>query len=208
MRPLTALVALALCHPSFAGRRATYECAAPVPSVEPITSLTVVAGSKADTPCPRGYTKLPQDLNHGAGGDYVYVCITRGAAPGRFGLPLTGLTATNSYLATNDCPAGSVRISQDCSAGAGGEYVYWCVERWGSKAVTDLTFVSGSETCNATAGYTKLPTNFNVGTLGKPIYACIQQACSVQLTMPEAPRYRADGSFKLTQFTDAHYGEV
>ncbi|HUP87975.1 MAG TPA: hypothetical protein VM100_01350, partial [Longimicrobiales bacterium] len=43
-----------------------------------ITDITVVAGSSSSVACPAGYLKNPQDLNAGAGGDYIYQCVKYG----------------------------------------------------------------------------------------------------------------------------------
>jgi hypothetical protein len=45
-----------------------------VVEVQCIDSLVVIYGK--DTQPPAGYTKIPQDLNEGAGGDFIYVCYS------------------------------------------------------------------------------------------------------------------------------------
>ncbi|MGK4580731.1 hypothetical protein [Kitasatospora sp. HPMI-4] len=54
--------------------RPIYACFTRDPSRgSPIEELTVIWSSSENPPVPSGYRKLPQDLNEGAGGDYVYL---------------------------------------------------------------------------------------------------------------------------------------
>jgi hypothetical protein len=45
-------------------------------SMQPIREVGVVAGA-GGTACPTGWSQVPQDLNQGAGGDYIYFCFKR-----------------------------------------------------------------------------------------------------------------------------------
>jgi Calcineurin-like phosphoesterase len=196
-------------------RRTTYSCGGTenIPR-EPITSLLVVSSSKAasdSNQCPSSYTQIPTDLNAGAGGKYIYACITRGDSSTRYGVPLSDLVVTASGKSANICPGGYSRLSQDLNAGAGGDYVFFCTSRFaeGSAAVTDLTFItSDGESCPS--GYEKLETDLNSNTgAGTKLYACVEKQCQdLTLNAPKTLQFRSDGTFKLTQFTDSHFGEA
>jgi hypothetical protein len=40
----------------------------------PINEVGVIAGGNSGIACPSGWTRVGQDLNQGAGGDYIYFC--------------------------------------------------------------------------------------------------------------------------------------
>ena len=92
-----------------------------IPNTKGISDLTVIFGEK--TPTPPGYEKLPNDLNKGAGGDFVYLCFKRteyrdadvikdirvigGGNP----------DVAPDYLFT--------KVNGDINKGAGGDYIYF-----------------------------------------------------------------------------------
>lgn len=43
----------------------------------PIAEVGVLTGNSSTISCPAGWTRIDQDLNQGAGGDYVYFCYRR-----------------------------------------------------------------------------------------------------------------------------------
>ena len=51
---------------------------------EYVTDVQVIYGQGA--PAPPGYVKISQDLNQGAGGEYVYLCYKKS-----YDQPITGL---------------------------------------------------------------------------------------------------------------------
>ena len=103
----------------FANARAVYSCKSNASYVEPITSLLIVS-STTKASCPDPYQQIDQDLNEGVGGKYIYACIVRGDFITRYGVPLTSLKATSATSSRNQCESGSIKISQDLNAGAGG----------------------------------------------------------------------------------------
>lgn len=191
--------------------RTTYSCSNQRSSdLEPITSMLVISSTStlSNFTCPAPYELIQQDLNEGTTSEsHIFVCITRGDASTRFGVPLTDLSiVSGSDRATTLCPDGSYRIGQDLNAGAGGDFTFFCRSRFGAKAITDLKFVTNNAACPR--GYDKLATDLNSKTgSAQSIYACVQQSCDVAITAPKLLNHRADGTFKIAQFTDSHYGE-
>ena len=88
----------------------------------PITGINVFAASSEDFPIQSGYSKVPGDLNKGAGGKYIYVCYTKDESLP----PICDVTVI--YGANRDTypDAQYVRIDQDCNEGSGGKYIYIC----------------------------------------------------------------------------------
>ena len=176
----------------------------------PILSLTVVEGTSSTIPCPNGFTKVSQDLNEGAGGNYEYLCFSTGDSG--YGNPLTDLSVITSTNFHADCPTGYSRVRQDLNHQSAGLYVFFCYARGGHEAITDIYFLdSSSQQCKD--GYTHLNTNLNSGNSGRVITTCVQKACHVTLyPADEALAFTTslvgDETFKILQITDTHFGET
>lgn len=104
---------------------------------QPITDLKIVAGGK-DVKPPKGYDRLRWDLNRGAGGPYIYLCVKRGD-----GKPLTGLKVIESKSEIPETPSGWTRVNVNCNQGTEGHKVYVYYSRDGKYAVTDIRVVAG-----------------------------------------------------------------
>ena len=103
----------------------------------PITDIQAIYGDNpqvGDSPplglpvAPSGqpYTKLGTDLNMGAGGKYIYACISRDASAGT---PITGFEVISGD-ASNIQPRPPFRRDDlDLNLGAGGKYIYLCYSR-------------------------------------------------------------------------------
>ena len=88
----------------------------------PITGLTVNAGSSSSFPIPPGYTRIHDDLNKGAGGDYIYVDYTKNVdLP-----PIKDVYVIYGEKANIYPPYGFVKINTDCNKSVGGHYIYIC----------------------------------------------------------------------------------
>jgi hypothetical protein len=102
----------------------------------PITGLRLMWGwtSEAKNSPPSGYTVINQDLNEGAGGRYIYLCISRDPNQGP---PIRGLyvwdkdhnTRVYSQGANSSAPWFDVISTKkptplDLNKGAGGDYIY------------------------------------------------------------------------------------
>ncbi len=80
----------------------------------PITGLHVVEGNNA--PPPPGWGRIDTDLNHQAGGAYLYLCYQRGG-----GAPITDIFVS---MGDGNMPPGWQKIPVDLNKGAGGDYLY------------------------------------------------------------------------------------
>jgi len=64
-------------HPDLndgSGGRFIFAWQARVGTGAPLTEVGVLSGSSSTIQCPAGWTRVDQDLNQGAGGDYIYFC--------------------------------------------------------------------------------------------------------------------------------------
>ena len=144
-----------------------------------ITDLTVITGSSSGIQCPSGYTKNTQDLNEGAGGDFVYLCSQYSYLPWADGAYALAAVEVESYTpgsqwlrsaycpnkeanTSDGIPAKQELIDVDLNAGAGGAYLYFCVEymelpqdgtvfggsRPGYQFIYDIDFVSSDSSLN------------------------------------------------------------
>lgn len=186
-------------------RRHTYSCSGDV-SQEPITSLLIIPTTSTSFSCPTPYTLINQNLNPDSSTS-IYACIVRGDASTRYGAPLTNIVAVQGSTTANVCPDDMVRIGANLNQGSSSsEYVYLCTSRWGSNAITDITFVTSSDV-SCPSGYDKSSVNLNYGASSTEIYMCVEMACEVSFNSPKTLNYRSDGTFKIVQFTDTHHGE-
>ncbi|MFJ9446812.1 hypothetical protein ACIRRH_33880 [Kitasatospora sp. NPDC101235] len=132
-----------------------------------VTNIDILEG---DQSAPEGWVKDPHDLNQGAGGSYLYLTWENSGAGG----PITDLYVAEGEHAQP--PRDYYKISKDLNKGAGGEYLYLCFSRKGSKPITDLAVVVGSDKEVAPpAGYTRYEKDLNAGAKGKYIYICYKQ---------------------------------
>ena len=137
---------------------------------EHIVDLAVLGGNSPNAnPDPLGWSKIPTDLNAGAGGEYIYLYVKRGTGPAVTGLFV--ITGDNPYLAP---PHGYTRINHDLNKGAGGDYIYLCytkVPDW--PPITDVkVVVSDNSNVEMPLGYIRIPADLNRGAGGKFIYLC------------------------------------
>ena len=107
-----------------------YTCFGQVPGRVVVTDVAVVKGSTPGIACPRGYTKKLQDLNQGAGGDYVYLCMKWG--------PRTTQEVIRRVEVRDDVSAGLARractgddgrlVEGDLNSGvSSSDYIMFCV---------------------------------------------------------------------------------
>lgn len=87
-----------------------------------IDSVKIILGKNA--PAPAGYVKLPQDLNKGAGGDFVYLCYR--SVPYDNVKAIKDMVVIGGDDADIPAPYGYQRINVDLNKGAGGDFVYLC----------------------------------------------------------------------------------
>ena len=89
----------------------------------PITDVTVIQGDSASIRPPSGYTKLPEDLNENASGDYIFLCYRRGS-----GVPVADIVFQSTNDNDQDTPVLEgdryIRDNVDLNDNAGGDYIY------------------------------------------------------------------------------------
>jgi hypothetical protein len=134
-----------------------------------ITDVRVICGDNKDIPADFGYTKIPVDLNQGAGGDFIYLTFKKESS----GTPVTDLQVVYAGESSGiQAPRGYELINVDLNKGAGGEYIYLCkTYAPGLPPITDLKVIaSDSRSQRAPAGYERLDVDLNKGAGGKFIY--------------------------------------
>lgn len=133
-----------------------------------ITEMTVISGNSSSIQPPAGYTKIPRDLNQGAGGKYIYLCYKRGA-----GAPITGIWVTvNSGTPTQG--SGWYKIDQDLNEGttkSGDPFIYlWYTKDPGCETLRGLDIIMNDE--QPPPGYWFFNVDLNQGAGGAFIYVC------------------------------------
>ena len=129
-----------------------------------ISELAVIYGGSSSIPPPAGYTKIPTDLNQGAGGDYIYLCYKRGV-----GAPVTGIAVTLGQSTSPPGPIAWTRINVDLNRNAGGDYVYlWYTKDPSCTVLQDVVVLVNTQT--PPAGYTLIPVDLNRNAGGAYLY--------------------------------------
>lgn len=130
--------------------------------------IVVNAGRKNRLTVPNGYEQVGGDLNEGAGGDYIYLCVKRGTDVSK---AINGLKIVMGKGA--GAPAGYQKLNEDLNKGAGGKYIYLCIRRGSQNPIHDIQVISSKSACaKAPDGYTMLSEDLNKGAGGKYIYLC------------------------------------
>jgi hypothetical protein len=141
-----------------------------------VDALVVISGTNSNIQPPTGYTKIPYDLNKGAGGRFLYLCYHKASYQtyGKNKQCIDSLVVI--YGKSTQPPAGYTKIPQDLNEGAGGDYVYLCyrLADWvNAIAIKDVTVVGGGNAnVPAPYGYEKVPGDLNKGAGGDFIYVC------------------------------------
>lgn len=140
-----------------------------------LDSLVVITGGSSTIEPPAGYTKIPYDLNAGAGGDYIYLCFH--AEPFRAVGTNKDCIAEVRIIYDNDpVPAGFIKLPQDLNKGAGGAYVYLCyrtVPYDNKVALKGITVIGGDNAdIPPPYGFRKVPGDLNAGAGGEFVFVC------------------------------------
>ena len=134
-----------------------------------ITNLKIIYGKR--TSAPSGYTKIPTDLNSGAGGEYIYLAYTRDPS---MGTPITAIQcAASSHHHDPACvPPGYTKVDGDLNRGAGGKYIYMSFIRDTSPTpVTEIDVLVGTERLIwPSKDFVRINQDCNQGAEGKYIY--------------------------------------
>jgi len=98
--------------------------------------LTVVGAPSGSVECPPGYVMNGQDLNEGAGGDFIYACQKLSNEPADKNRAITRIGVVGAWESDevrNFCTRPNEKriryggyVPYDLNKGAGGAYVYFC----------------------------------------------------------------------------------
>jgi hypothetical protein len=160
------------------------------PACAAVVDLVVIEGEHSA--CPENFGKvhpndgLNGDLNQGAGGQYIYLCVQTGVTD----QPITDLTVVaegGSEGGCGDLGGDWHRVQQaqgsngDLNHGAGGKYIYLCYRKQAGRGpILDLNLNKGD--CGG--GFFRAPTDkdsngdLNQGAGGEYIYLCASRGCS------------------------------
>ncbi|DAZ94945.1 TPA: hypothetical protein N0F65_000324 [Lagenidium giganteum] len=156
-----------------------------------ISDLAIVAGD-VNVAAPKGFQRLPVNLNHQASGDYVFLCGKRGGNSALSQL----LVLTSGDQAES---AGARVLPTNCNSGNDSAAVVrvgftttprglTSVSAFG---ITDIVAVAGDSDDDIPTGYVKIRQNLNEGATATPLYLCYKMeplgafACDVGATHSE-----------------------
>ncbi|WPC72667.1 MACPF domain-containing protein [Vibrio porteresiae] len=146
-----------------------------------IDSLIVIYGKSSTIVPPLGYTKIPNDLNKGAGGKFIYLCYSKYTPKSTYdhNMPDCISDITTIVGENASAPDGYTKIDIDLNMGAGGKYIYLCYkkEKYNDEiAIKDVTVISGSNSdLQPPYGFTKVQQDLNEGAGGDFIYICFSR---------------------------------
>lgn len=82
-----------------------------------VDALAVVYGGSSSVAPPDGYTKIPYDLNAGAGGDYIYLCYHKASYSPNGGNKAAVVALTAIYN-NEPVPEGYTKVDVDVNTWA------------------------------------------------------------------------------------------
>jgi hypothetical protein len=141
-----------------------------------VTAVTYPTGTTPHDKCPKmfGYDVLSQELNEGASGQDIYMCVKKGQGTrGITGVKVKSTPSSGSVT----CDSGDTLVDIDLNKGAGGDTVKLCktLGKYGnnSRFLRDIKIASDSQRASAATPpnlYTADPTDLNSGAGGKYIF--------------------------------------
>lgn len=150
--------------------------------MQPITSLGVLSNkARKEIKKTLGYEICSRDLNAGAGGNYIYLELTR-ADTGEG--PVTGITVIEGGSATP--PPGFTKIDKNLNAGTGRDTadLYLCTSKQPGTPIADVVVNSARDWSHAIdppSGYIAVPVDLNKEAGGDFIYLCYKPAWAFDL---------------------------
>ncbi|TYZ66324.1 hypothetical protein PybrP1_012478 [[Pythium] brassicae (nom. inval.)] len=129
-----------------------------------ISEVAVVVGD-VDVPSPPGFERLPEDLNHSASGDHVYLCVKRGGhhALTQLRVDVSGAGGSSVDSNSGNPSAARVHVSADSVFRASD------ADALGTFAITDVRVVVGAEQAPPTPAHVRIPRNLNDGVPGASV---------------------------------------
>jgi hypothetical protein len=120
-----------------------------------------------------GWTRLPNDLNEGAGGNYIYLCVRNGISD--------QIKVISSGSSSPDPGSGWTRLPNDLNEGAGGKFIYLCIK---DSLAGKIKVISGdSADITPGAGWHKINHDLNEGAGGAFIFLCTADSFSDQVAI-------------------------
>lgn len=158
-----------------------------------IDKLQVITGKNKDQiEVPTGYTRIDYDLNKGAGGDYIYICIHKEACPKTFeidsskppkpgilDIKVIGWPKNTPKGQETPIPDGFIKDDVDLNKGADGDFIYLCYKHGpydADRMIKNIAIVGGdNEFVKPPYEYQMDPYDLNKGAGGEYIYLCFKR---------------------------------
>ena len=101
-----------------------------------ITDLNVITGKNSSIEAEHDFVKIPADLNRGAGGDFIYLCLKKGTETE----DTKFIRGIKIIMNDEPTPDGYEKIKVDLNKSVGGDYMYLCFSRDESqgKPISDI----------------------------------------------------------------------
>lgn len=134
-----------------------------------VVDIKFVVSSLPNLSCGANYNNTGVDLNKGAGGSYVNLCVGKG----RELEPITDLAIVSGD--SENCPDGYEVNTTNLNDGTDGDELYLCAARGSENPIREISIIdSEDESISCPSGFTKIPENLNKGAGGQYIYICYQ----------------------------------
>jgi hypothetical protein len=170
-----------------------------------ILDLQTSVRSSNDAPATMsGYTKIPVDLNEGAGGKYIYLyynkttsiatslcylnvrtsCCTPFLFPSYEYMRRQGVSfGSSGWTDLNQGAGGNFIVLEGCSAENIGGWILYCTRNnlpigpvpSDNSPIRDILLISSSKGLGSYSGWNLIPTDLNKGAGGKYIYLCYKK---------------------------------
>ncbi len=135
-----------------------------------VVNIKYLVSSTPNFSCGGNYLNTGVDLNKGAGGSFINMCVGKG----RERTPINDLRVI--YGKGSSCPSGYGKHGVDLNKGAGGEYIYLCESRGANNPIQDIRIIASSKSSTSCpGGFTKIAKDLNKGAGGKYIYLCYRK---------------------------------
>ncbi len=152
-----------------------------------ITELQIISGKNSNAP--KGFEKIPVDLNKGAGGDYLYLCYKKEEATAGI-IDILVLHDKKADGKGTECPAGYEKIGADLNKKAGGEFIYLAYKKGSAEqsdkfGITDLSVLDvgmiNSNVIHTYKDYIVRPIDLNKGAGGDYLYLAYKNVSQLSL---------------------------
>lgn len=126
-------------YAAYAAKRAISASLTPHQCIVDIKLYDLGSAYAGPNPTADGYYLIPQDLNEGAGGDFIYVLFKYGWDTDTDPAPITGMRVVNASMGDVALP-GDIKPAGFCdlNRGAGGDYIYLYFSRGGPNALRSI----------------------------------------------------------------------